>query len=165
MSQITNDPEKKLSARQRLVNGGSLHWIHWAVIVFSLGLTIGAWKFSEKQVSEKIEERFDREAGHLVELVVITHILDIAVFEVDLLHIFRPTADCRQHLSQGRRHRIGIDRCACYFCQQGMKHHMVFAVEEHNVARVGLQPFAQGFSAFDTGETATDDNDTCCGHI
>lgn len=46
-----------------------LHWYHWAVLVLSLALTVGAWYFSSQQVQEKTQVQFDFQAAQILELV------------------------------------------------------------------------------------------------
>ncbi|NRA39819.1 MAG: histidine kinase, partial [Planctomycetes bacterium] len=56
--------------RDKLMRAGSLHWIHWFVVSFSLLLTLGAWYISKSQVEEKTAERFTRQSQQVVDLVV-----------------------------------------------------------------------------------------------
>lgn len=49
---------------------GVLSWFHWTVVVMSLGLTLFAWYYSHNQLQAKIAVQFDREADHVVELVM-----------------------------------------------------------------------------------------------
>lgn len=50
-------------------NSAKLHIFHWVVIVFSLLLTIVAWNFSKKQLEEKTDNKFNREADQVLELI------------------------------------------------------------------------------------------------
>lgn len=70
MTEAIEESSHSPEVRAELIKAGSLHWVHWVVIVTSLTLTVGAWKYSDIQVSQKIEERFHREANQLMELVV-----------------------------------------------------------------------------------------------
>ncbi|GJM17835.1 MAG: hypothetical protein DHS20C14_00480 [Phycisphaeraceae bacterium] len=55
--------------RARLERGTHLSWVHWAVIALSLVLTVSAWHFSRMQVRDKAEQRFEREASQVLDLV------------------------------------------------------------------------------------------------
>lgn len=55
--------------RERIVRAGSLHWLHWLVVLASLVLTVLAWHFSSNQVEEKAQARFQRESDQVVKLV------------------------------------------------------------------------------------------------
>jgi len=55
--------------RKKLVRAGSIHWVHWLIITFSVLLTISAWYFSKQQLAQKVEQQFHREADQAVELV------------------------------------------------------------------------------------------------
>ncbi len=56
--------------RNRLEATGTLRWFHWAVVALSLCLTLFAWYYSRNQLRTKIALQFDREADHVVELVI-----------------------------------------------------------------------------------------------
>ena len=58
-----------LQERTRLEKAGRLHWIHWLVVLFSLALTFAAWDFSRRQVEEKNGQRFERNAGQIIDLI------------------------------------------------------------------------------------------------
>ena len=47
----------------------SFHWFHWLIVLLSILLTVFAWWFSSKQVEEKIQSQFQKEADQVVELV------------------------------------------------------------------------------------------------
>lgn len=49
---------------------GTLHKVHWVVIILSLCLTIFAWWYSKEQVELKIQLQFDKQATQIVHLVV-----------------------------------------------------------------------------------------------
>ena len=66
MSEITDSSKK----RQQLEQAGTLHWLHWLIVVLSLLLTFFAWYFSQQQVNDKIQAQFDREAEQTIELVL-----------------------------------------------------------------------------------------------
>lgn len=57
------------SSRERLERAGSMHVLHWAVVCLSIALTLFAWYFSRRQVNDKAESQFNREADQVVELV------------------------------------------------------------------------------------------------
>lgn len=46
-----------------------LHWLHWIVVCLSILVTIGAWFVSKKQIDERIQARFNREAEQVVDLI------------------------------------------------------------------------------------------------
>lgn len=48
------------------INLGRLHWMHWAVIVLSLLLTIAAWQLSNSQIEQKIQQRFEFQSSQLL---------------------------------------------------------------------------------------------------
>ncbi len=64
-SNISSEPSRARSPRV-----GSLRAYHVLVATLSLGLTLGAWRVSSRQQKEKARLQFDREADHVVELVV-----------------------------------------------------------------------------------------------
>lgn len=53
----------------KLEKAGRLHWFHWAVVLGSLVLTLGAWYFADTQVALRTESRFEHEAERVVALV------------------------------------------------------------------------------------------------
>ena len=57
------------SERDAISKAGRLHLVHWAVICLSILLTVGAWYFAKRQIDEKIETQFTREADQVIELV------------------------------------------------------------------------------------------------
>jgi signal transduction histidine kinase len=57
------------ATRAELEKTASLHWFHWTVVALSLLLTFGAFFYSRRQVDEKREAQFDREAERVVTLV------------------------------------------------------------------------------------------------
>lgn len=60
---------KNKSQRQKLIDAGKFHSVHWIILVLSLMLTVLAWYFSNQQVNQKIEERFRHESSQVIELV------------------------------------------------------------------------------------------------
>jgi CHASE1-domain containing sensor protein len=52
-----------------MTHARDLHWTHWLVLAASLGLTIFAWDFSNRQIEGKFSTLFNHEADHVVELV------------------------------------------------------------------------------------------------
>lgn len=55
--------------REKLVHAGKLHSVHWLILSLSIMLTTAAWYFSKEQVSQKIEERFERETAQAIQHV------------------------------------------------------------------------------------------------
>ena len=55
--------------RDSLAKAGRLHWFHWAVVILSGALTIGAWSFTKHQIEENRQSQYTREAAQVVELV------------------------------------------------------------------------------------------------
>ncbi len=53
-----------------MLRAGTLHWFHWMVVAASLLLTFFAWYFSKKQIQEKVQNQFERQASQVVDLVV-----------------------------------------------------------------------------------------------
>jgi len=47
----------------------SLRWFHWLVVLLSIFLTLFAWYFSKKQIDDKIQYQFTREASQIIELI------------------------------------------------------------------------------------------------
>jgi signal transduction histidine kinase len=47
----------------------SFHWFHWLIVSLSVILTVFAWWFSKKQVDEKVQFQFNKEAEQVVELI------------------------------------------------------------------------------------------------
>ena len=68
-NQASEATSSGINFRNKLVYAGKMHWVHWTVIALSLLLTFGAWYISNEQVSKRAEERFQREAEQVVELV------------------------------------------------------------------------------------------------
>ena len=46
-----------------------MHFIHWFIIFLSVILTFSAWYYSQYQVTQKLEIKFEREADQVVSLV------------------------------------------------------------------------------------------------
>lgn len=55
--------------RAKLLRGARMHWFHWLIVGLSIVLTITAWRISDQQAQSTSEERFLREADHVIELV------------------------------------------------------------------------------------------------
>jgi signal transduction histidine kinase len=55
--------------RDVLLRSGQLHWVHWAVVVFSLVVTLIAWNFSSSQVARNGNAQFDHAAEQILKLV------------------------------------------------------------------------------------------------
>lgn len=64
-----NNESKGINTREILVHAGSLHWIHWLVVIMSVVITLVAWSFSKEQLNQKVEAKFMRESQQVVELV------------------------------------------------------------------------------------------------
>lgn len=47
----------------------ALSWIHWAILLVSVGLTVSGYEYSRRLADERRATRFDRQASQLVELV------------------------------------------------------------------------------------------------
>ena len=64
--------------KKRLNQLKSLHWFHWMILIFSLVLTLCIWQFSQKQVEEKAQSKFRREAQQFQALILerLTHYED-----------------------------------------------------------------------------------------
>jgi signal transduction histidine kinase len=64
------DRKQKIeNQKKKLIKDGKLHFFHYVIVFFSILLTFGAWLFSKHQVSQKVEERFNREADQSIALV------------------------------------------------------------------------------------------------
>lgn len=59
----------EVHARQALVRGASLSWMHWAIIGVSILITVSAWYISNSQLQAKNAIEFDRQVDHIVDLV------------------------------------------------------------------------------------------------
>jgi len=55
--------------RKKLERAGTTHWFHWLIVGLSLSLTVFAWWYSNRQLQEKVEAQFDREAEQVIDLV------------------------------------------------------------------------------------------------
>lgn len=55
--------------QEKIKSAGKLHWFHWLIVVCSLVLTLAAWYFTSTQVNKRIEEQFERQGQHIVELI------------------------------------------------------------------------------------------------
>lgn len=69
MKDLTIEVSHAEKQRQKLINSSRFHGIHWLVLILSLILTFGAWYIATEQVNKRIEERFEREALLVVDLV------------------------------------------------------------------------------------------------
>ena len=56
--------------RSELERAGTIHWFHWVIVLLSLIITISAWYFSNKQIVEKIQIRFEREVSQVKNLIL-----------------------------------------------------------------------------------------------
>lgn len=95
---------------------------------------------------------------HLTHLAVVAFVLDVTVIEIDSLHRLGSTAHVRQHLPERCSSSFGIDGSARNLRQQGMKHHVIFAIEDRDLIFVARETFAQGFCTLDAGKSAADDH-------
>ncbi|WDE07560.1 CHASE domain-containing protein [Thalassomonas viridans] len=66
---VFQEPFDAVEQREKLVQGGHLHWVHYLVVGLSLLLTLGAWHYSKQQVLQKVQQQFDREAEQTIELI------------------------------------------------------------------------------------------------
>jgi signal transduction histidine kinase len=65
-----DDVRVRLEAeRNALLRSGKLHWVHWAVVITSLLVTLIAWSFSNTQVVRNGNAQFDHAAGQILDLV------------------------------------------------------------------------------------------------
>ncbi len=69
MTDMKTADVKTSEIRQELIRRGSIHWLHWLVVVLSILLTIGAWYISSSQIALKNQEKFNRQADQVLELV------------------------------------------------------------------------------------------------
>ena len=51
------------------MKAGRMNVMHWTIVVFSILLTLAAWKFSNEQLNQKLESKFLRNAEQIVILV------------------------------------------------------------------------------------------------
>lgn len=65
----TTDMTAVKAEQKRLEASGRLHWVHWAVVLASLFLTIGAWYYTKTQSETQIRNQFEREASRTIELI------------------------------------------------------------------------------------------------
>ncbi len=64
-----HDTHDTKEARRLIEKGGAMSVLHWAVVGFSLLLTVGAWWVARSQHAEKVETQFERESDQVIELV------------------------------------------------------------------------------------------------
>ncbi|MEH6496620.1 MAG: CHASE domain-containing protein [Pseudomonas marincola] len=69
MTAVHSENTSAHDTRKLLVQRGSLHWVHWSVVILSVILTLGAWYISSEQVAEKNQAEFRRQAEQVVTLV------------------------------------------------------------------------------------------------
>ncbi|WP_421783198.1 CHASE domain-containing sensor histidine kinase [Kiloniella litopenaei] len=69
MSEVNEAGSLEAEQRSQLVRRGSLQWIHWLVIFLSIILTVGAWYIASEQVTQKNQEKFQRQAEQVIGLV------------------------------------------------------------------------------------------------
>ncbi len=55
--------------RLSISKAGHLQLVHWVVLSLSLILTVSVWHFSKRQIDERVETQFRREADQAIELV------------------------------------------------------------------------------------------------
>lgn len=59
--------QKTIQQQENFVKAPTkLHWVHWVVVISSLILTVFAWYFSQKQIDEKKNSIFQREATQVI---------------------------------------------------------------------------------------------------
>ena len=67
---VSPAPDKSyLKEKKRIEQAGRFHWVHWAIILSSLILTIVAWRYAKAQNDVRVSEQFDREATQVVDLI------------------------------------------------------------------------------------------------
>ena len=59
----------KTNKEQKLASTSKMHFIHWLIIFLSVILTFSAWYYSQYQIKQKLEIKFEREAEQAVSLV------------------------------------------------------------------------------------------------
>jgi signal transduction histidine kinase len=52
--------------REKLIDAGRMHGVHWLIVFLSVILTFSAWYYSRFQQSQKLEIQFEREADKVV---------------------------------------------------------------------------------------------------
>ncbi len=70
----------------------------------------------------------------------------------------------RERLTKRTGYRILIDLVPCHLGEEGMKHHVIFTIENHNLTLVRFQSFAQRFCAGYSGKSSTDNYDSLWWH-
>lgn len=67
----SHTPHLALQATQNAAESasGRLHILHWTVVGFSLVLTLVAWSVTSSYNAQRIEDRFDRDARQILDLV------------------------------------------------------------------------------------------------
>lgn len=63
------EPEKKIIQREKLIQAGQMHLVHWLIVLLSIVLTFTAWQFSRLQLNQKLETKFHRNAEQVVNSV------------------------------------------------------------------------------------------------
>ena len=69
MTEVNQADSIEAEQRSQLVRKGSLHWVHWLVVLLSIILTVGAWYIAREQVSQKNQEKFQRQVEQAIGLV------------------------------------------------------------------------------------------------
>jgi signal transduction histidine kinase len=63
------DRKENGEERKKLIYAGKMHLIHWLIVLLSVLLTFGAWYYSKSQFNQKLEDKFQRNADQVVNLV------------------------------------------------------------------------------------------------
>ncbi|WP_417430995.1 CHASE domain-containing protein [Kiloniella sp.] len=69
MTEVNQADSIEAEQRSQLVRKGALHWVHWLVVLLSIILTVGAWYIAREQVSQKNQEKFQRQVEQAIGLV------------------------------------------------------------------------------------------------
>ncbi|WP_299381013.1 CHASE domain-containing protein [uncultured Kiloniella sp.] len=69
MTEVNQADSIEAEQRSQLVRKGSLHWVHWLVVLLSIILTVGAWYIASEQVAQKNQEKFQRQVEQAIGLV------------------------------------------------------------------------------------------------
>ena len=65
---MNSNQQANVNERRKIQKAGSMHAMHWTVVILSLVLTVSAWYYAQSQVEAKSRLRFDREVEQVVTL-------------------------------------------------------------------------------------------------
>lgn len=85
---------------------------------------------------------------------------DLRCGEVNSLNPLGATLDSRKHLSQRSNSCVGVNRSSSDIRQEGMKYHVVFAIEQQNLALGTAQLVAEGFCKLYGCKSSTNNDDS-----